>query len=541
MLLILALIVLSTLQARPPAVSASPRASIDGTVIRGDRTAAGGADAKLANVQVVLKPGNVSTTTDASGAFSFRNLTPGRYTISVTRDGYMPLEDPKRGITVAGLSITLKPGEALRDIVIPMIRTPALSGEVFGPHGEALAAALVQAYLRQYTPDGPRVKIAKKTLTNDLGVFRLFGLSFGEYMVSAGYSDRDRASAIGSVRLSANVAKADEGYATAFYGAEGATPQPVQLAPGADPGKLNIYLNVVPRFNIRGRIVPAIADTNIIFAQHGSSLGDAGDVIKPSRDGQFEIRGVSPGSYILLATATDFASDMIPITVGTTNIGGLTVPMVPTVNLTGHFMLEGRFTLDLSASRVRISRSRVVADHEIESPVSTDGTFSLMHVGPWEYDIALEPLPPGTYINSIWSGRVNVLAGNARLSRDQPLQIVLSVATAAVEGIAVKRGDPAGGMEIVLVPDNALRRRTDRYIAGITDATGKFQLNAVPPGRYTAYAFEHIERGAFYAFAYSSAATARFADRGVAVEVRGSSPPPIQLEVIPASETAGGL
>src|SRR4030095_13819928 len=115
---------------------------------------------------------------------------------------------------------------------------PVITGRVFDPHGEPLAAALVRAYLRQYTPYGTQLKIVKKGMTNDLGEFRLFGLNFGAYFVSAGYGDRERAAAVGKAQLSPNVSKADDGYATTFFdGADDISRAlAVHLAPGFDTG-----------------------------------------------------------------------------------------------------------------------------------------------------------------------------------------------------------------------------------------------------------------------------------------------------------------
>ena len=524
-------------QIRPPApaASSSARASIQGVVIRAGAAAG-------ANVFVELKPGNVSVTTRADGAFSFRNLGPGRYTISITRDGFIPQDDPRRGLTFSGLTLNLTEGETLKDLVLPMSPAPVISGQVFDPHGEPLAAALVQAYMRQYTPYGPRVKIVKKTLTNDMGQFRLFGLNFGEYAVSAGYSERDRASAIGSVRLSSNVSNPDDGYATVFYGgtANMSEARLVHLAPGLDAGNLNIHLSERPRWKLRGRVVPNIAGSNIVFAPKGSNLVDANYFVRPNANGQFEIRGVSPGSYVLTAMAEGLSSDVLPISVANNDVEGLTLSMASTIDIPGRVVLEGRSTSNFSGMRVNVVRSSVEVHQTLQSPVRADGTFALAGIGPGEYDILVERLPPGAYVKSINLGGLNALAGQVRFIPFQPLQIVLGLDAGTVGGRVTTASDPAAGAQVVLIPDSRLRRRTDRYIAAFTDAAGNFQLSAIPPGRYTAYAFEQIEPGMYYAFAYSAEVNTRFADRGIPVNV-GEKTTTIELKAIPAIETAGGL
>src|SRR5262249_8593501 len=127
-----------------------PRASLEGVVVRAGAAAAAAPEA-LMNAQVEIRPGNLSVSTDMSGAFSFKNLPPGNYTISVTHAGFVPVEDARRGVTASGLTLTLTAGLAVKNIVLPMIPAPVITGTVFDPNGEPLAAALIRAYVREYS------------------------------------------------------------------------------------------------------------------------------------------------------------------------------------------------------------------------------------------------------------------------------------------------------------------------------------------------------------------------------------------------------
>jgi hypothetical protein len=523
------------------------RASIEGVVVRAGAAAA--APQALADAHVELKPGSSSVFTDAGGAFTFRNLAPGRYTISVSRDGFIPQEDRRRGLTSTGLSITIAAGQTVKDIVVPMIPAPVIAGKVIDPYGQPLAAALVRAYTRRYTPYGTQLKIVRNGMTSDMGEFRLSGLNFGEYFVSAGYGERERAAAIGKTQLSANVSKADDGYATAFYdGAEDISrAQAVHLTPGFDSGTLNIYLRDSARFDIRGQVLPLTSSTKIVLAPKGSDLTEADYFTQPNTNGPFEIRGVSPGSYLLLATAADGAlsSDVTAVNVTENDIDGVRLALEQTVTISGGLFWEGiprENRASLSDLRIKLVRSSIEFDQIIDAPVGSDGAFTLDHVAPSvEYDIAFERLPPGTFVKSISSGGRNILSGKSRLLPRQPLQIVLAVATDGLDVSVTKGADPAAGIEVVLIPDPSLRRRADRYITGFSGEAGNLRLSAVPPGRYTAYAFEQIEPGAYYALAHNPAADNRFRDRALAVTVGDGGTKAIQLTVIPAAETAGAF
>ena len=268
--------------------------SIEGTVVRGATSLE-----PIADARVELKPGNISTSADSRGAFRFQNVRPGEYSISVSHAGFVLLEDPRKGVTASGFKITVTDGQALRNIVLRMATAPVISGNVVGPEGQPLAAALVRAYIRQYTPYGTRMRVVKKGMTDDQGAFRLFGVPFGEYFVSGGYGDRERAEAVGKTQLSANVSPPDDGYITQFYDGteELSYARPVRLRPDFDEGPVTIYLKEPARFRIRGQVVPQFAGVKIAIVPKGSDLAEASSFVQTGAGGTFEIRGVSPGTY----------------------------------------------------------------------------------------------------------------------------------------------------------------------------------------------------------------------------------------------------
>jgi len=418
---------LQTRQEPPPA-----RGSIQGRVIRSGLIATGLPTDGLGQARVEIKPGNITVTTSAGGTFSFRNLPAGQYTISVTRDGYVLQEDPKRGITAYGMAINVEGGQELKDVVIPMIPAPVIVGRVFDPGGDPSAAALARAYVRQYTPIGTRMKNVKNTMTNDMGEFRLSGLTFGQYFVSAGYSDRDRQTAIGATLLSPNVSQADDGYPTLFYGGEDISrASAVRLVAGADNGSLDFYLKDGPRFRIRGQVVPPVRSVRILFAPRGSDLSNAEYSVEPNAAGAFEVRAVSPGMYLLLATDNDLlSSDVITVNVTDSDIDGVRLGLSKTIKeLPGAIAWEGNPRADLSGMRIKLTRSTIEFDQKFEANVAADGTFTLEKVPLAQYDITVEPLPAAVYVKSILSGNRSVLEGNARILDGDRMRIVLATAT----------------------------------------------------------------------------------------------------------------
>jgi hypothetical protein len=79
-----------------------------------------------------------------------------------------------------------------------------------------------------------------------------------------------------------------------------------------------------------------------------------------------------------------------------------------------------------------------------------------------------------------------------------PLQITLGTAMAKVSGqVAADPPTANQGAMVVLIPPPERRERMDMQRTTTVDATGKFSIAAVPPGEYTAYAFDSVEPGAW--------------------------------------------
>src|SRR6266566_885264 len=531
-----------------PTSRAAARVSITGTVVRG------GTNEPIGSLRITLRPSGVSAVTDMEGKFRI-DAVPGRYTLTAEREGFVLQLDATHGVTEMGVALTLSAGQPISGMALAMIPAPTISGHTYFPNGEPLAAAVVQAYRWRYTPFGRRMKIVKTALTDDSGEYRLFRLTFGEYIVSASYSYRSQRSALNGRQLSANVPDPDEGYTTVFYGGavSASEAQVVRVAPGLDAGGLNIILSDTPRFSIRGQVVSAVPlppDLKIAFVPEGSDLNlDTSNFISASADGTFELTGVSPGSYLMLAFGGRLSSPLVPVHVGNSNVEKLSIPLAPAITVNGRVSIEGAIRPNLAGTNLAgvkiglVRRSREI-EQRIEVFAGGDGAYTLPDVGPGEYDVLVERVPSGTYTRSIRYGGRDVLSDAMRIGIDpnDSLDVSLSPMTGTVEGHGSERVDvPSPGVQVVLVPEVRLRRRPDRYIVGLTDVSGNFQLTGVPPGQYTAFAFEQIEPEAYYAFAYDPSVSARFADRAASVNVNQGNVTRLELKSVPSTETAGGF
>jgi hypothetical protein len=160
-----------------------PSGSIEGSVIKFGTTDA------IPRAKVTLRPANSANsravTADDGGKFTFRDLAPGQYRLTVTRDGYVAGEYGQRSPTGVGVPIVLAAQQQFKDARIALTPAGTITGRLLNRYGEPAANVNVQA-LRYTYQDGRRTLTPVQTIaTNDLGEYRLFFMPPGQYIISA--------------------------------------------------------------------------------------------------------------------------------------------------------------------------------------------------------------------------------------------------------------------------------------------------------------------------------------------------------------------
>jgi hypothetical protein len=113
--------------------------------------------------------------------------------------------------------------------------------------------------------------------------------------------------------------------------------------------------------------------------------------------------------------------------------------------------------------------------------------------------VASDPMG-SIFVRSIRFGSVEVLNDGLRLATntpDQRLQIVLAAGGKLAGLVTNERNEPMSNVKVAIVPDFAYRQRDDLYKSAVTDASGSFKVQAIPPGDYRVFAWEDIADGAW--------------------------------------------
>jgi hypothetical protein len=241
----------------------------------------------------------------------------------------------------------------------------------------------------------------------------------------------------------------------------------------------------------------------------------SGSAMRPAMvdsNGRFEIRGVTPGSYNLVAAMPvdrTMMSTRIPLEVGSNNIDNLTVNIPPPVNLTGRMKIDGQQDAAATAAltnvqilvRPRDAAPRFGGGSNSPAKLQPDGTFAMNNLSADRYRLSFANIPDGYYVKSALVGDQDVLVAGLDLSRGValPVEVLLRPNAGQADGVVQnEQSQPAPGVTVVLVPQEPERRESLlHYKTATTDESGRFLLKNLYPGSYKVYAWSEIESGAY--------------------------------------------
>src|SRR5207249_2147050 len=161
----------------------TPAGRIMGRVLAADT----GRPVKRARVFVnaVELPGGRGALTDDEGVFDLSELPAGRYTVTVSKSGFVSLSYGQRRPLQAGTPLQLADGQQLKGVDFRLPRGSAIAGRVLDEDGDAMPGVIVRVMRYQYLQGDRRLTPAGTAQTDDRGQYRVWGLMPGDYYVSA--------------------------------------------------------------------------------------------------------------------------------------------------------------------------------------------------------------------------------------------------------------------------------------------------------------------------------------------------------------------
>jgi hypothetical protein len=516
----------SPLPPRDGATAATGTASITGRVVAADN----GRPLRLAQVQLNSPAIGRTRTgrTDANGQYSFTGLPAGRYTLTASRPGYVMQPFGPADVLDGAYPLDLAEGQRAERIDFALPRGGAITGRVVDEAGDGATGVRVQALRLQYSNVGTRtVPAGVSAPTDDLGQFRIYGLTPGDYLVRAEAGMGVGTGAVVNIAVAqggmapgglgrmlpgfpGDLDDANENYAPTYYpgAANAASAQVVAVQSGRD-AVVHFAMPVVRYARVSGMVVDSqgrpFTEGFVQLRQGGAGATLFARSATPLRAGAFTFANLAPGDYLLTFQSNYFKERnnvievaSFPVTVDGTDVAGLVVATVPGGIVSGRLVFEGRSPPDLT--KVFVNAAPVEGGPIRPGPnlpPAADGRFELRGlVGP----VLFRPAIPARE----WA--LKSVTVNGQDITDVPcdfrggehltgLTITLTDRLTSVAGtVRDDRGAAVKEFAVVMLPQDlpagALPGRFVRVVR--PDREGRFTAANVPPGAYVVAAFPAI-------------------------------------------------
>jgi len=442
----------------------------------------------------------IKTVTDADGNYHLPDIPPGTYRVLPIAPAYVVSDYTAFG--GQGKGLILNEGERVDGIDFSIVRGAIVTGKITQSDGTPVIdepVYLVAA--EQRNQRGASFTGSSRFLTDDRGVYRMFGIAPGRYKVCIGVPDdayfpnRNRPT-----------------FVRVFYPSvvEFNEAKVVELSEGSEASDIDITVGQsMQNFAASGIIVDSDSSQPIQSVRLGlqrvidPNMGPfiSSSAISNAR-GEFRLENITPGKYLIIMMPqpnSDFRVAPIGFEIVDQDVTGLVLKTVKGGVVSGFVLLEGKQDRELYArlaklrllAYVRGSREGAQAGLGSVSAIAADGGFRF------------GGLPPGAATFNLSSPDPQIRSGFviSRIERDgmvQPrtgvdikegeviagLRIVVVYGTGIVRGsVKLDNGPPPSGtnlmVRLIKTGDSSFSIRPQN-----ADARGYFVFDGVPSGTY---------------------------------------------------------
>lgn len=493
-------------QAAQVSDTSSKLSSIKGRVLS-DGQAVTNATVTVSSVNSTRQSRTVPT--DDDGNFEVKGLESGLYRVQVRSPAFVSVPaDPDQEIYRAGDSITLN-----------MIRGGVITGKVVTADNDAVVAVRVRALMiRDLNGRRPlKAELSSDRLTDDRGVYRIFGLVPGTYVVFAG----------GRGFSGTGVNAYDNDAPTFAPSSTRETAEEILLGSGEErtidiryrgtsghvvSGTVNVLSTPTsPWLQINlARVVNSKLDFSVSTYQNGRTKG-------------FEFQGVTDGDYSIWTQYNTVPGGMLVsepkhITVKGADVTGIELIVKPLASVVGKVVLEPSTIAECRDKHRPLFEETLVSlernqkqppneqrdkDQELVLPfygssqASPDvaGNFQLRDLVGGQYNFNIRMLSKYWYLRSVTlpsakDSTISDVAKNLLVlkpgDRVTGLKATLTEGAASISGqIKLPEDRASGRIVFYLVPaEKDKAEEVLRYFAATVADDGSFTLDHVPPGRY---------------------------------------------------------
>lgn len=327
--------------------------TITGRVVADDGQPVPHAKVSITGVGGIKKmmSGRVQVVTDESGGFLADGLDPAAYKVSATAPGYVQMPEDKTGEQpFASASRFVRVGE---NVTIRMIRGGVITGRVTNSSGEPVIAISVDA-ARVRDENGQPVtgetninELNMSRQTDDRGVYRIYGLAPGSYIVGVGS---------GAFGFSSRPTPFSGRMKIYYPSATRDTAQEVSISSGEEAGGIDIRYRSERGFSISGKIsgaptgeqgMAAMTPTVITLTKPGTDIIVATTSTLPIGEANsYAFYGLPNGDYEAVATRSNIndlsslVSSPRRVAINGRDVTGVDLALTPMASISGVVTLE---------------------------------------------------------------------------------------------------------------------------------------------------------------------------------------------------------
>ncbi|HKX26680.1 MAG TPA: carboxypeptidase-like regulatory domain-containing protein, partial [Blastocatellia bacterium] len=474
----------------------------------------------------VMGGGARTVTTDDEGNFRFDHLAPRFYLLSVSEaPGYVSAESLS---AEDGTATYYRVGE---HVTINLVKGGVITGRVTDAGGEPLIGVEVKAIIKRDADGHPLglrpTRPVHYTFTDDRGVYRLYGLQTGRYVVVANQPT-----------AYAGFSSWNEENAPVYHPSSTTeTATEIVVTSGGEVTGADILVLGTRGHAISGKIIgPESGSGSISFGGSVTLLNAATGAILDAATqrtddyrSQYVLSGVPDGEYLVIATrggyktSPGFMSQSRGITVRGSDLAGVDLKLAPLSSVTGKitlptvagacegarkpaleelvpFVLPERQEQAIENLRPLFSSGYSLADEQ--------GEFTIHNLIPSRYRLGVKLPDESLYLASMMTmaaaappgsgaarpapaagvdvGRAGILLRPG--DRLSGLVVALARGAAGIRGRIVAASEGASlpsRMRVYLVPgEAALADDPLRYAETIASGDGRFAFSNLAPGQY---------------------------------------------------------
>lgn len=468
-----------------------------------------------ARASFVLAPR--ATATDSEGNFKFEGLDSSLYGFTVTAPSYiMPPRDPDAEPVYyrLGDSVTLN-----------LIKGGVITGTVLSSSGDPIVQVSVRAVLvRDANDQAPKYAgFQSQRAADDRGVYRIYGLLPGTYLVSAGGR-----SSFGAVN------PYDEDAPTYAPSSTRDTAAQISVTSGDETAGVDIKYRGEPGHAISGTLsgmsdanLSSSSNVSLIQVANGPPIPIASSYTPPGGK-SFSFYGLADGDYDLNAQSFSSAGDSSVseprrITVKGADITGIELNIKPLGSISGHVALAKSDLADCKNKRQPLFSETLIAARRSEKEKPREqprfasffaaqgvpnptGDFQIRNLVSGQYNFSTRFFAKYWYLKSIvrqTGATVPAAAKTTAIIRQNDLarngvtlkfgENVSQVTVNLAEGAASLHGSikqetgqslPAKFFVYLVPAEKEDAEDVLRFFAVEVGSDGAFALNNLPPGRY---------------------------------------------------------